>query len=319
MGSYGKLARLKEQCGTWENAWRHECATVAPPALTELDARGIKLVLYDDPGFPALLREMPHAPHAIYVKGTIPQKPLLAIVGTRKSTETGASLACAFSESFVRYGTAVVSGLAIGIDAAAHRGSLAHTAAAVAVLPCGIAAIYPRMHERLAERILSHAGAIVSEYPPDIPALPYRFLERNRIVSGLAKAVVVIEAPKRSGALATARYALEQNREVFVVPGPATHRNYAGSHALIRAGATLVTSPEQVLEDLGMAIKRDDDAAEESPDARVILAALRSAARTLSIDEIIERTTLTASAANSALSILLLDGAVEEKPGGYTI
>ena len=244
----------------------------------------------------------------------------VAIVGTRKATPGGKEAARTFARELVRMGCAVVSGLAFGLDAAAHEGALDGKGYTIAVLATGLDRIYPQWNTKLAERMIASGGALISEYPPGSPALPYRFLERNRIVSGLAEGVLIIEAPERSGSLATARFALEQDRQVFVVPGPATHPNYAGSHALIRAGAELVTQPAHVLEALGMAAAPQSSGPEAySKEEQLIREAFRTSTEPLAIDTIIRYTKLNAQTVNRTLSLLVIQGAIAENGTGYTM
>ncbi|MEK7077163.1 MAG: DNA-processing protein DprA, partial [Patescibacteria group bacterium] len=280
-GDYRKIAKVKGAHLTWRAAWESipQAARAADPekARGELSAAGARLILREEGEFPSLLREIPWPPFGIYVRGTLPESGThaLAIVGTRKATEEGRGLAREFSYALARAGFTIVSGLALGIDAEGHRGALEAGGKTVAVFATGVDTPYPRMHEKLAEKILSQGGALVSEYPPGSPAFPYRFIERNRIVSGLAHGTLIIEAPKRSGTLATARFALDQNREVLVVPGPARHVNFLGSHKLIRSGATLVTSPEEILEAFGLGNAADAETARcETPEEELIVSAL---------------------------------------------
>ena len=246
-----KLGGLRNVYGSWEEVWKKEFSqhkTSEPEDLwRELEKHHVRLLLRGDEEFPELLREIPWQPFAIYAKGNISiiRDPSIAIVGTRKASAEGKKIARVFAEDLSRDFT-IVSGLAFGIDAEAHRGCLEKNGKTIAVLATGLDETYPATHDHLAEEIIKGGGLIVSEYPPGIPPLPYRFLERNRIISGLSKGVLVIEAPSESGALATARFALEQNREVFVIPGPITHPNFSGSNELIRKGAELVTKPHDI-------------------------------------------------------------------------
>ncbi len=279
-------------------------------------------------GYPPLLREIPDAPKTLFYRGALPPTgtPPIAIVGTRKASRDGLALAERLGEAFARRGFAVISGLAFGIDAAAHRGALAGGGPTFAVLGCGADAIYPTAHERLGEEILATGGGILSEYSAGTPALPHQFLARNRIVSGLSLAVVVVEAPLRSGSLVTAKHALDQGREVLVVPGPASHRNYAGSHMLIRNGARLATCAEDVLEDLGMA---ESSSAEcvvgrqrelpADPAMRTLYAALAAAPEPLSVDNLAATTTLEPHIVQQSLALLMFEGIAEEKNGRWTI
>jgi DNA processing protein len=253
---------------------------------------------------------------------------MLAIVGTRRATPKGIALAHDFACSLARRGVRVVSGLAFGIDAAAHDGCLDAGGQTLAVLPCGLDRIYPRSHEKLAGKILGNGGALVSEYPPGTEALPHRFLERNRIVSGLSRGVLVIEAPENSGALVTARLAAEQGRDCFVTPGPIGHPNFIGSHQLIRKGAELVTCPENILEAYGLseetteAVRTAETLRKKlglSDDEAKILSYLSSIKMTADIDKIITAVNLEPQAANIAASFLLMKGVIKETAGGYMV
>ena len=282
------------------------------------------------PNFPILLGEISHSPSGLYVSGTLPlpSAMTIAIVGTRRATPDGKVLARHFARDLARYGLSIVSGLAFGIDAAAHEGCLDAGGHTVAVLPCGLDRIYPRSNVRLAERIVETGGALVSEYPSGTEALPYRFLERNRIVSGLARGVLVIEAPVRSGALVTARFAAEQNRECFVIPGAMSHPNYVGSHELIRKGAELVTKPEHILEALGVAMettgtKETTEVLKEkfklSDNEVNIFDYLSSIRAVAEIDKIITTVNVQPQAANIALTMLLVKGLIKEEGSGYMV
>lgn len=213
-----------------------------------------------DKNFPAALREIPNPPQKIYFRGTLESSsnPCIAIVGTRKATTQGKSIAKEFAKSFAGRGFTIISGLALGIDAAAHEGALEANGRTIAVLANGLDDVYPKQNKNLAERIFKAGGALISEYPGDTPSYPNQFLERNRIVSGLSIATLVVEAPIGSGAISTAHHAVEQNREVFVIPGPYNHPNYIGSHLLIREGARLASRIEEMLDDLNMNPKNSE-------------------------------------------------------------
>lgn len=280
--------------------------------------------------FPPLLREIEGAPEMLYIKGELPNTdvPWVAIVGTRKATPDGILLAKQLAKELTGKGFVVVSGLAMGIDTAAHEGALKGNGKTVAVLGNGLDSIYPRQNENLAKAILEQGGALLSEYSPETPAYPNQFLERNRIVSGLCAATIVIEAPDRSGSIVTARLAGEQGREIFVFPGPAGHPNYAGSHKLIRDGARLVTSVTDILEDLGLAqtpqqelfVSEKDihnDASELLPHERAILTVIGNAKKSLSIDKIAELTKLDAAIINPIVALHTLSGTLQEDEFGY--
>lgn len=326
-GEYRELETAFRDAGSWAAAWGRVEGKggMRDPAEAwgELERNGITFILASDPSFPALLREIPFPPFGLYIRGALPSTdPIVAIVGTRKASQLGLRAASMFAERFAVRGIPVVSGLAFGIDAAAHEGALAARGATVAVLANGLDTVYPRSHMKLAEHIVASGGALLSEYPPGSPTLPRRFLERNRIVSGLARGVVVIEAPQASGALATARFALEQNREVFVVPGPASHPNYAGSHALVKAGAALVTEPQDVFDAFG--IGGADIAASDASSSlsgsgavSVLLTVLRREGRSLDVDTLAARAALSAAETQAELTDLIMRGCVEERGGRY--
>jgi len=217
--------------------------------------RQIKIISQKNPEYPSLLKEIQNPPEKLYVLGNLPSEPLanrpkIAIVGTRKATAQGRLLAKEIARKLTELGVIIVSGLAMGIDTSAHEGAVKAGGQTIAVLANGLDTIYPRQNENLAKKILELDGAIISEYPTNTPSFPNQFLERNRIISGLSIATIIIEAPERSGSLATANWAVEQGREVFVFPGPIDHPNYRGSHKLIRDGARLIGSIEDLLEDL---------------------------------------------------------------------
>ncbi|HYM50142.1 MAG TPA: DNA-processing protein DprA [Candidatus Limnocylindrales bacterium] len=202
------------------------------------------------PGYPELLAEIPDPPDRLYLRGVMPAGVMIAIVGSRRATPYGLRVAQTLARDFVRAGAVVVSGLARGIDAAAHEGAIEGGGKTVAVLATGLDPVYPPEHTALADRVARH-GALLSEVPDGTVPLPGRFPIRNRIISGLSRGLVIVEAAARSGALITARMALEQGREVFAVPGSIENPMTAGTHALIQDGAALVQSAEDVLRVMG--------------------------------------------------------------------
>jgi len=298
--------------------------------------RTIERIFPSDSLFPKLLSEIPDVPNVLYYIGELPSplQPAVSIVGTRKASLDGIRLARGIAEELASAGFAIVSGLAFGIDAAAHEGALRAKGRTYAVLANGLGSIYPREHEQLAEHILSSSGGLVSEYEPDSPAFKHQFLARNRIISGLCIASILIEVPARSGALATARYAAEQGREVYVFPGASTNSRYAGSHGLIRNGARLVTSVKDILEDLEQTLPQYEQfrsflspSQEMLPfqygtldDNQIIVAqVLRSAVSPLSIDKIQELTTLQSHVVSQTLTVLMLQGIIEEGTAGFRL
>jgi len=218
----------------------------------ELAARaGVELVTLDDDGYPQPLRTISDPPLALYVRGTLESFDSVAvsIVGTRRASLYGTQSAERLGYDLALRGMTVVSGLARGIDAAAHRGALKASGRTLAVLGNGLSSFYPPEHEALACEI-AECGALISEYPMRTQPLPHHFPRRNRIISGLSLGVVIVEAATRSGALITADCALEQGREVFAIPGPMTAVTSQGTHQLLKQGARLVTSVEDILEEL---------------------------------------------------------------------
>lgn len=207
------------------------------------------LTIYDE-DYPMLLKEIPNPPTLLYVRGSIPQSELtIAMVGSRHPSPYGKVIAEKLAEDLAGYNVTVVSGMARGIDSYAHRGAL-QKGKTVGVLGCGVDVVYPRENATLMEEIIKH-GAIVSEFPPGTNPEPGFFPARNRIISGLSKGVLVVEAAQKSGSLITADFALEQGRDVFAVPGPVTSKNSAGCHYLIKNGAKLTAVVQDILEEYG--------------------------------------------------------------------
>lgn len=280
------------------------------------------LVTWNDPDYPPLLREVADAPVALYVRGdrSALVDVQLAIVGSRNATLVGQQNATAFARALTRAGFTITSGLALGIDAAAHRGALAADGRTVAVAGHGLDRTYPPRNRELAEAVAGN-GALVSEFPIGTPPLAGNFPVRNRIISGLAVGVLVVEAAVRSGSLITARLAAEQGREVFAVPGSIHSPLARGCHALIRQGAKLVEEAEHVLEELGALAPRPFVASKSS---RVHSELDGEAERLfrlishdpLSIDTLIEHSGLTPDIVSSILLKLELRGLVLSGPGG---
>src|SRR3954471_23793190 len=222
--------------------------------LRKLERHGFRWVARSDPGFPPRLRAIHDPPPGLFLRGAAPldllRRTSVAVVGARACSSYGESVATTLGHELAAAGVVIVSGLARGVDAAAHRGAL-ETGTTVAVLGCGIDRDYPRTHAALAAAI-AERGLIVSEYPPGVEPAPWRFPARNRIVAGLAAATVVVEARERSGALITADLALDEGREVLAVPGEITSQLSRGSNHLLRLGATPLTDPLDVIEALGI-------------------------------------------------------------------
>jgi DNA processing protein len=221
---------------------KHEYAAVAK--------QQVKVVTFQNESYPDLIKHIDDAPVVLYVKGRLPLPAIcLAVVGSRKSSLSGRLTAEKFAYQLSERGFAVVSGMARGIDTSAHHGTLKAAGRTVAVLGSGLACVYPRENRSLYERIADSA-AVISEFPMKTAPLPYNFPRRNRIISGLSLGVIVVEAAQKSGALITADFALEQGREVYAVPGNIEKATSQGVHNLIKQGAKMITSIDDVLEDM---------------------------------------------------------------------
>jgi DNA processing protein len=291
------------------------------PTLVEATRRwsehsGHRLLIPEDDAYPALLREIADPPGLLHVIGRVEllSAHSLAVVGSRSASQQGRRNAQAFARTFSDAGLCIVSGLALGIDAAAHEGGLAGASSSIAVLGTGANIVYPPANAELAAR-LAKSGCIVTEYCLDTPPLPGNFPRRNRLISGLARGVLVIEASENSGSLCTAHLAADQNREVFAVPGSIHYTMSKGCHKLIKEGAKLVESAADVLTELGFA------GAAQKPRAR------RSAKKSnpvltamghdpVSVDELIQMTGLGPSECAAQLSLLEIEGRIEAIDGG---
>lgn len=224
----------------------------ASHALAWLERPGQHLLMWDQPGYPALLAELCGAPPLLFVAGNpdILEKPQLAMVGSRRASRPGMDTAAAFSRSLAGAGFVITSGLALGIDSAAHQAALDVGGQTVGVLGTGLENFYPQRNRQLAEAMIAQGSAVVSEFPLDAGPHASNFPRRNRIISGLSLGVLVVEASVASGSLITARLAAEQGREVYAIPGSIHHPGARGCHQLIREGAVLVETIEHILEAL---------------------------------------------------------------------
>lgn len=278
-----------------------------------------------DAAFPARLADLVDPPARLHLRApqapaalpTLLASPVVAIVGARRASAAGEAFARRLAEGLAACGVGVVSGLARGIDAAAHAGALERGGRTVAVLGCGIDRDYPAATAALAGRIAA-AGAVLSEYPPGTPPAPFRFPERNRIVAALSDAVLVVEAAGRSGALITARLALDLGRDVLVVPGAPWLEGFAGSNRLLKDGAAPLTELADVLVALGIdpGCVRREDPTPEGP-ARRVLAALRR--EPVSADVLAARCGLTSAAASALIAELELGGHVVREADGRLV
>ncbi len=245
-------ARLKPEAV--DSIIARDCHERAAAELEKVRALEVDLLVLDDGVYPSLLREINDPPLTLYVKGAWAEcldAPCVAVVGSRRCSTYGLNAASLLSRDLAKHGVTIVSGLARGIDAAAHRGALEAGGRTVAVIGTGIDEIYPRDHKKLAAEIVDKGGAIVSEFPIETPPVPQNFPYRNRVISGLSLGVLLVEAAENSGSLITARMAIEQNREVFAVPGNITSRVSFGTNYLIKgAGAKLVQQWQDVVTEL---------------------------------------------------------------------
>lgn len=281
------------------------------------------IILFSDERYPLLLKEIADPPPILFVEGSFEalQKPMLAVVGTRRPSRYGLDIVEKLVPPLARAGLTIVSGLAYGIDAAAHEATLKAGGKTVAVLGSGLRRIHPVDHRPLAERIVKTGGAVVSEFAPDTGPETFHFPIRNRIIAGLCLGTLVIEAPTRSGALITASCALDGGREVFAVPGDIDRPQAEGVNALIRDGAVLVRSAEDVLEQLTMNREKTPIPQEKpifeprSSEEAAVLKALGT--ETVPIDLIVKTTTLPTETVSQTLSQLELDGVIEDL-GGMT-
>ena len=270
-----------------------------------------------DPGYPVLLRQIPDPPASLWLRGDadvdVLDAPAVAIVGARACSGYGRSVARMLASELSAAGAVVVSGLARGIDGEAHRGALAAGGRTVAVLGCGVDRDYPAAHAQLARSIVASGGLVVSEYEPGVEPAPWRFPARNRIIAGLARATVVVEARERSGALITADFALEDGREVLAVPGEITSALSVGSNGLLRQGATPASCSADVRAAIGLEARTTSPSVPDAPGVAPILEALAAGVGTA--DELARATGLPAATVAAALVELELAGAVTVEEG----
>lgn len=342
--TYGRYRKLTAYFSDLKNLWEAELPEMVAAGLeaniaqefinwrednpTEkiaerLAHEGITTISLGDFNYPKLLAEIPDPPFTLFVRGRLPddQLPMLGVVGARKFSEYG-KLACRqIVQPLARQGMIIVSGLAIGIDGIAHEATLDAGGTTVAVLGSGVnrSNVYPAMHQPLAEKIIAQGGAIISEYPPGFEPTQYSFPARNRIIAGLSLGTLIIEAAEESGTLITANCALDYNREVFAIPHNITSITGAGCNHLIKQGAKLVTTPEDITETLNLKnlknIVENRQNIPTSPLEEQILLTLSSEGK--HVDQIIKDTTLPGATVNAQLTIMEMKGLVK-KFGGMT-
>ncbi len=271
--------------------------------------------------FPPLLREIPDAPKELWVEGTLPnwdEVKVLAVVGSRKYSQYGKDVCQKLISGLAGYPIVIVSGLAIGIDTIAHKAALSARLTTIAIPGSGLdrSVLHPRSNARLADEIVASGGALMSEQEPTAPAGLHTFPRRNRIMAGLAHAILIVEAGAQSGTLITARLALDYNREVLAVPGSIFSGNTVGTHSLIRNGAALAAESADILTVLGFTAERETRAlplATLSPQERALVELI--ATDPLSRDEIINALALSASEVNTLIARLEIQGIIVERGG----
>lgn len=279
------------------------------------------LVSYEDSRYPNILKEMSDPPLLLFVRGNpdILNQDQIAIVGARRASPPGLQNAHYFAHDLAKAGLAVTSGLALGIDGASHRGALRAKGKTIGVAGTGLANCYPPSHKALVEEIIQNNGAIISEFPLETSPQRRNFPRRNRIISGLSRGVLIVEALLRSGSLITAQHALEQGRDVFAIPGSIHHALSRGCHHLIRQGAKLVETPNDILEEFGISALIDQKPASQDDSlnhlSQSILAEISY--EITPIDVITSRSGLTTSEVSSILLILELNGYIQSIAGGY--
>jgi DNA processing protein len=308
---------------------------LAQEELVRASAAGAQIVPFDSPAYPQQLRQIYDPPVNLYVRGNVGLlcQPGIAVVGTRHPTPYGTGMAERLASDLSHHGLCIFSGLARGVDSAAHRGALAAKGKTVAVFGTSVDVVYPKENSRLADQILATGGALISEFPLGTFAAPQNFPIRNRIISGLSVGVLVVEAAEYSGTRITARCALEQNREVFAVPGNVTNKNSWGPNTLIKQGAKLVATWEDVWEELPSELRLAlaPQAPESSPPGTASLFgedtelgphekkifALLKADEAIHIDEIVEslEPQVSSSEIFAALFELELAGKIKQLPG----
>lgn len=330
------LIFLYKTFGNYENAWRKtgeelQSAGINEKIIKEIEIKkqfidpdkelkklvssGVWILTDKDDNYPTLLKTIAIPPPILYARGKIKKlNNPIAVVGSRKATSYGIQATKKITGELARAGCEIISGLAAGIDTAAHEATLAEKGITVAVLGSGLdqETIYPPQNRSLASRIIEGGGAVISEFPPETPPLKHHFPQRNRIISGLSRAVLVTEAKERSGALSTANLALEQNREVFALPGSIFSPYSSGPHNLLKEGATIAVSSRHILDcleiDYNEAARLENAEAFDGDEGEI----LKMLDRPLTIDELVLKTQKKPSEISTALSLLELRGLIKK-------
>lgn len=344
-----KFKKLLERFGTLKRAWEAPISelkiilqneeTAAAFAekrkkinpdeeMEKVEKSGVKIITIADKNYPRILREIPNPPALIYVRGQYlfsaegaAPKPAIGVVGARKFTQYGKEAAKKICLELAQNGIIVVSGLALGIDAAAHRYCLEGGGETIAVLGTGLNKIYPPSNAPLAKKIVEKGGCLISEYPIEMGGLKQNFPQRNRIISGLSLGTLVIEAKERSGALITANFALEQNREIFAVPGSIFSKYSEGTNNLLKEGARPVSRAEDILKEFGIEMAKTKTFKKYEPETaeeKIILEILEkeNGGEGIHIDKITKLSKLNPARAGAIMSLLELKGAAKNIGGG---
>lgn len=289
--------------------------------MSWLEQKNNFVITFNDTNYPSQLKEIADPPPILFVRGNrdLLALPQIAIVGSRNPSSLGEETAFNFAKTLSRYGFVITSGLALGIDAASHRGALNAKGFTVAVAGTGLDRVYPARHKELATEIVT-TGAMISEFPPGTTAKANHFPRRNRIISGLCQGLLVVEAAKQSGSLITARMALEQNREVFAIPGSIHNPLARGCNALIRDGAKLVETTQDILEELNQYYQQDEKLPSFTMESILDLEQQTLLNHVMfsptSIDTLVENTGESVEVISSMLLILELQGYLEATAGG---
>jgi DNA processing protein len=285
----------------------------------KLEKAGCKMITIQHKEYPPLLKEISRPPAVLYWKGNWQALSAItiAIVGTRKPTSYGREIASDLASRLAQEKICISSGMALGIDGIAHKAVLENKGKTIAVLGSGLDVLHPRIHERLAYEIIESGGIVITEFPLGTAPLRYHFPIRNRIISGISMGCIVVEAGQKSGALITARFALEQNREVFAVPGSIFQKNSIGPNNLIKMGAKVVTGPEDILETLhlstNIAYRQDNTIEADNPEEAKIIAII--SLEPTHIDDIVVQSGLSATITNSTLTLMEMKGKVKNIGG----
>jgi len=272
----------------------------------------IKKIYLNEKDYPEILKKIKNPPKVLYFKGEIKRKETcLAIVGTRRYSSYGKEIAFSFAKNLAQRGITIVSGLARGIDSFAHLGALEANGRTIAVLGTGLdeKSIYPQENLKLAKKILEKRGCLISEYPTGTPGWKKNFPERNRVISGLSLGVLIIEGRLKSGALITAKWAEEQKRKIFAIPGSIYSLNSQASHFLIKKGAKLVEDINDLLKELKLKTFKRKEIKEGNPEENLILEILKNGG--LTIDEIIEKTNFSAQKVSSLLILMEIENKIK--------